>query len=121
MDIDRKTIRLKDARLCVYWSADLRGFMGLAAYGPSGSCRTGSPANGGKGEPAFIGKREKKAGPLKICTPQALHGTVNPARWKGDRLWLVLLHGEVVWDGDKFAALEREIIAEVKQDHYERS
>lgn len=25
-DIDGETIRLRDARLCVYWSADVRGF-----------------------------------------------------------------------------------------------
>lgn len=34
-------ITLKRARLCIYWSADVRGFMGLAANGPSATCRVG--------------------------------------------------------------------------------
>lgn len=39
------TIKLKSARLCVYWSADLRGFMGLAVAGPSSSCKIGPAAD----------------------------------------------------------------------------
>lgn len=42
---DGDPITLKDARLCVYWSSDVRGFMGLAANGPTSSCRIGPPAN----------------------------------------------------------------------------
>lgn len=42
--IDGETIRLTDARLAVYWSADMQGFMGLAARGPSKGCRIGPPA-----------------------------------------------------------------------------
>ncbi len=38
------TIRLTGGRLCVYWSKDVRGFMGLAASGPSKDCRIGPPA-----------------------------------------------------------------------------
>lgn len=38
---DGETIELKRSRLCVYWSADVRGFMGLAAHGPSAKCRIG--------------------------------------------------------------------------------
>ena len=44
-DTDGTTIKLKRARLCVYWTADLRGFMGLAAVGPSASCRIGPSAD----------------------------------------------------------------------------
>ena len=44
-DIDGETIELKRARLCVYWSADVKGFMGLAANGPSDSCRIGPAAD----------------------------------------------------------------------------
>ena len=44
-NIDGETIALKDARLCLYWSADVRGFMGLAATGPSATCRVGPPAD----------------------------------------------------------------------------
>lgn len=38
------TIKLRNARLCVYWSADLHGFMGLASHGPNGNCKIGPPA-----------------------------------------------------------------------------
>lgn len=36
-----KTIRLTEARMCVYWSADMRGVLGLASCGPSKECRIG--------------------------------------------------------------------------------
>lgn len=39
------TIKLRAARLCVYWTADLRGFMGLASIGPSGACKIGPAAD----------------------------------------------------------------------------
>ena len=42
---DGETIALKKARLCVYWSMDVKGFMGLASSGPSASCRIGPPAD----------------------------------------------------------------------------
>ena len=35
------TIRLARARNCVYWSSDVRGFMGLAVTGPTASCKIG--------------------------------------------------------------------------------
>ena len=40
-----ETIKLRAARLCVYWTADLRGFMGLASHGPNKGCRIGPPAD----------------------------------------------------------------------------
>lgn len=43
-DTDGEQITLKKARLCVYWSTDLKGFMGLAANGPSKDCKVGPPA-----------------------------------------------------------------------------
>lgn len=42
---DGETIALKRARLCVYWTADLRGFMGLASHGPSSGCKVGHAAD----------------------------------------------------------------------------
>lgn len=42
---DGETISLTRARLCVYWSRDVRGFMGLASGGPTDSCRIGPPAD----------------------------------------------------------------------------
>lgn len=40
-----ETINLKRARLCVYWGADLRGFMGLASHGPNSNCKIGPAAD----------------------------------------------------------------------------
>ena len=42
---DGETIALKGARLCIYWSADVKGFMGLAANGPTKACKIGPPAD----------------------------------------------------------------------------
>lgn len=39
-----KTIRITEARMCVYWSADVKGVVGLAAKGPSKGCRIGPAA-----------------------------------------------------------------------------
>ena len=43
-DQTTKTIRLTKARLCIYWSADVKGFMGLAATGPTKGCKIGPQA-----------------------------------------------------------------------------
>ena len=40
-ETDGETIKLRAARNCLYWSPDVKGFMGLAASGPSLSCRIG--------------------------------------------------------------------------------
>jgi hypothetical protein len=40
-DTSGESIQLKRGRLCVYWSSDLRGFMGLATQGPGSSCKIG--------------------------------------------------------------------------------
>ncbi len=40
-----ETIALKRGRNCVYWSSDMKGFIGLAANGPSSSCRVGPAAD----------------------------------------------------------------------------
>ena len=44
-ETDGEQITLTRGRLCLYWSADVKGFMGLAATGPSESCRVGPPAD----------------------------------------------------------------------------
>lgn len=40
-DIDGPTINLRAGRNCLYWSRDVKGFLGLAANGPSQECRVG--------------------------------------------------------------------------------
>lgn len=42
---DGTTIKLTRARNCVYWSADVKGFLGLAANGPTNGCRIGPAAD----------------------------------------------------------------------------
>lgn len=44
-DTGGEQIALKKARLCVYWTADCKGFMGLAASGPKRGCKVGPPAD----------------------------------------------------------------------------
>jgi hypothetical protein len=44
-DTTGSTIKLSRSRLCVYWSEDCKGFMGLASTGPTPSCRIGNPAD----------------------------------------------------------------------------
>lgn len=36
-----KSIKLKDAKNCLYWGSSLHGFIGLASSGPDKSCRIG--------------------------------------------------------------------------------
>jgi len=38
-------IKLRAGRNCLYWSTDVRGFLGLARTGPTSSCRIGPPAD----------------------------------------------------------------------------
>jgi hypothetical protein len=38
-----KTIRLTNAQMCVYWSSDVKGVLGLAAKGPTRGCKIGPP------------------------------------------------------------------------------
>jgi hypothetical protein len=44
-DTSGNTIRLRAARNCVYWSASVKGFLGLASKGPDAQCRIGPAAN----------------------------------------------------------------------------
>lgn len=39
-----QTIRIERARMCVYWSRDVKGVVGLAANGPTAECRIGPAA-----------------------------------------------------------------------------
>ena len=108
------------AVLTVYvarWAPDARARLAAAkkagaqiAYWRSGS--DGRPCNGGHGTPATPGKIEAVPGPLKLCGPHALHAMRNPHTWKGKRLWIVALYGEIAEEDDKIGALKREIIGE---------
>ena len=74
----------------------------------------GMPANGGSAEePARPGLRQSVTGPLELCTGRCLHATLQPSAWKGERLWIVALEGDIVADAQKMGALTREILCEV--------
>lgn len=44
-DTSGATINLARSRNCLYWSSDVKGFLGLASTGPSASCRVGPAAD----------------------------------------------------------------------------
>ncbi len=44
-DIDGEIVKLRAARNCIYWSPEIRGFIGLAATGPNESCKIGPAAD----------------------------------------------------------------------------
>lgn len=44
-DTSGEQIALRASRLCLYWSTDVKGFMGLAGAGPTKGCRIGPPAD----------------------------------------------------------------------------
>jgi hypothetical protein len=76
------------------------------------STENGEPANGGKGTKAKVGLVEEIKGPLKICTANALHGTLNPPKWQGSKIWVVALYPPYVQQEDKIGSLKREIVCE---------
>jgi hypothetical protein len=77
------------------------------------SDQKGLPANGGKElQPAAAGIIHTAPGPLNLCCYGTLHATLLPPKWKGDRVWIVALTGEVIGDDEKYGALSREIIGE---------
>ena len=79
------------------------------------SDKDGKPANGGIcTEAARVGLIQETKGPLSLCNPGTLHATLHPAKWKGDRVWIVAMHGELAFGDNKIGALKREILAEVK-------
>ena len=49
---------------------------------------------------------------LSLCDRGTLHATMLPGKWRGERLWIVAMHGEVIGDDEKFGCLKREIVGE---------
>lgn len=45
VDTSSTTIKLRRGRNCAFWSAEIKGFLGLAAVGPSATCRVGPAAD----------------------------------------------------------------------------
>jgi hypothetical protein len=40
---DSKAVTLTHARMCIYWSADVQGVLGLASHGPTSGCKITRP------------------------------------------------------------------------------
>jgi hypothetical protein len=77
------------------------------------SSEKGLPSNGGgKLAPAAPGVIHTAPGPLSLCDRGTLHATLIPPKWKGERYWIVALHGEVIGDEEKYGCLKREILGE---------
>ncbi len=91
-------------------AADLEATGVKLAYWRSGA--DGRPANGGSATPVVAGTIHTEPGPLNLCHAGTLHATLIPPKWKGERWWIVALHGEVVGDDEKMGCLKREIIGE---------
>lgn len=66
-ETDGAIIKLRAARNCLSWSSDVKGFMGLAATGPSKTCRVGPAVD--------ISLRDITS--VIECTPQAVQA------WEG--------------------------------------
>ena len=64
------TIKMRSARNCIYWSADVKGFIGLASNGPTENCKIGPAAN--------IELRDITC--VAECTPEAVAAWEN-APW----------------------------------------
>ena len=59
---DAPTIRIEKVRMVVYWSADVRSVVGLAATGPSGGCKIG---------PAAVAMTLRDVTSVIECSPEA--------------------------------------------------
>lgn len=68
--IDGPIIDLRAGRNCLYWSTDVKGFGGLAATGPTKSCRIGPAVD--------IQLRDITS--VSKCTPEA-EAAWNSAPW----------------------------------------
>jgi hypothetical protein len=60
-----------------------------------------------------VGDVHETKGPLALCNNGTLHATFNPDKWKGERWWVVAMHGDIAIGENKIGALKREIIAEI--------
>lgn len=97
-----------------YYEAILRPFQrGTDTIAFWRSDATGKPANGGNSTMATVGLTEEINGPLKLCTKNALHGTLAPEKWKGERCWIVALHEPVQKIDDKAGSLKRTFLADL--------
>ncbi len=70
-ETNSKTIRLRDARNCIYWPASVGGFVGLASTGPNKDTKIGPKAT--------MTLHDVTA--VLECTPEAEQAWID-AKWK---------------------------------------
>jgi hypothetical protein len=76
--------------------------------------KDGTPSNGGSGNSRYPGYVEEIPGPLKLCTKNALHATMEPqTKWIGEKIFAVALYPPIAFDDNKMGSLKREILCEV--------
>ncbi len=46
-DADKEMMRVTDVQMCIYWSENTHGVLGLAATGPVKGCKVSPPAKAG--------------------------------------------------------------------------
>jgi hypothetical protein len=67
----------------------------------------GQASNGGTKDfrvsPGLVQTLERKA--TQLCDAGALHATLQPHRWRGCRVWIVALSGDVQHESDKLGAV----------------
>jgi hypothetical protein len=68
----KEKVTLTKARNCLYWSSDVRGFVGLAEKGPTAGCRVG---------PAAPELTLFDITAVIVCTPEAAQA------WEGVKPW----------------------------------
>ena len=72
----------------------------------------GRPVNGGAGDAVRVGDTQEIFDKPVLCA-RGFHGTLSSNEWAGSRLWVVRLHGDVVFGRDKVVASKRTILAEL--------
>ena len=68
-DTKADPITITDMQMCVHWSSDVRGVVGLAATGPTSGCRITKPAPSSEihGVTAVIEATESAAAAWRAC------------------------------------------------------
>ena len=94
---------IKKGATIAYWLSDAHGR-------PSNNVQDHMKA---KNWTAYPGLVQVVKGPLELCTENALHGTFEPHKWAGCRVWLCGFIGPIDSKENKIGSLHREIIGEI--------
>ena len=96
-----------------YFFALLTPYQGDGTVAFWRSTMDGRPANGGTGLARSVGVIDFTSGTLNLCGKTALHATLKPSVWKGERWWIVRLSSPVIGDDSKLGSQRREILKDL--------